>query len=188
VSKVFLDTEFPDDGRLIAPLSVALVSETGAEYYAVFADGGMDAAAEDEWLRAYVIPHLPVALAASGSGWAWDTAHADYPRVRPRARIAAEVRAFIGGQPEPEVWAYYSPYDAVVLCQLYGPMNALPAEIPMFTRDLMPRGRPGRDRPPGAGPAHPPRPARRTTRPPHRPGHRPHQVKEHCDRDHRSRR
>jgi hypothetical protein len=25
----------------------------------------------------------------------------------------------------------------VVLCQLYGPMNSLPAEIPMVTRDLM---------------------------------------------------
>jgi hypothetical protein len=136
-TRIFLDTEFVDDGRLIQPLSLALVSETGAEYYAVFADGGMNAAVEDEWLRAHVIPHLPVTLAASGSGWAWDTGHADYPRVRPRARIAAEVRAFISGQPEPELWAFYSPYDAVVLCQLYGPMNALPAEIPMLTRDLM---------------------------------------------------
>jgi len=137
VSMVFLDTEFLDDGRLIQPLSLALVSETGDEYYAVFADGGMDAAAGDEWLRAHVIPHLPVTLVASGSGWAWDSGHADYARVRPRARIAAEVRAFLGGQPEPEVWAWYSPYDAVVLCQLYGPMSTLPAEVPMFTRDLM---------------------------------------------------
>lgn len=100
MSKVFLDTEFADDGRLIQPLSLALVSETEAEYYAVFAVGGMNAAAGDEWLRAHVIPHLPVTLAAGGSGWAWDAGHADYPRVRPRARIAAEVRAFIGGQPE----------------------------------------------------------------------------------------
>lgn len=104
LTRIFLD-EFVDDGRLIQPISLALVSETAAEYYAVFADGGMNAAVEDEWLRAYVIPHLPVTLAASGSGWAWDTGHADYPRVRRRARIAAEVRAFIGGQPEPEVWA-----------------------------------------------------------------------------------
>lgn len=136
MSKVFLDTEFVDDGSLIQPLSLALVSETGPEYYAVFADGGMNAAAGDEWLRTHVIPHLPVTLTA-GSSWAWDAGHADYPRVSPRARIAAEVRSFLGGEQEPEIWAYYSPYDAVVLCQLYGPMNALPAEVPMFTRDLM---------------------------------------------------
>src|SRR5690348_269177 len=76
-------------------------------------------------------------MTVDSSGWAWDAGHADYPRVRPRARIAAEVRAFPGGQPEAEVWACYSPYDAVVLCQLYGPREALPAEIPMFTRYLM---------------------------------------------------
>jgi hypothetical protein len=137
VTRIFLDTEFLDDGRLIAPLSLALVSETGAEYYAVFVDGGLDAAVRDEWLRANVLPHLPVTLTAAGGGWAWDTGHADYPRARPRARIAAEVRAFIAEQPEPEVWAWYSPYDAVVLCQLFGPMSALPPEIPRFTRDLM---------------------------------------------------
>ena len=33
--------------------------------------------------------------------------------------------------------AYYSPYDAVLLCQLYGPMGRLPAEISAFVRDLM---------------------------------------------------
>jgi hypothetical protein len=137
VSKVFLDAEFLDDGRVIAPLSLALASETGAEYYAIFADGGMERAVRDEWLRANVLPHLPVILITDGNGWAWDTSHADYPRVRPRARIAAEVRAFIAGQPEPELWAWYSPYDAVVLCQRFGPMSALPAEIPMFIRDLM---------------------------------------------------
>jgi 3' exoribonuclease, RNase T-like len=136
MTKVFLDTEFVDDGRVIDPVSLSLVSETGAEYYAVFADGGVDRAVRDEWLRVNVVPHLPVVL-TDGGGWAWDTAHADYPRVRPRARIAAEVRAFVGGQPEPELWAYYSPFDAVVLYQLYGPMSGLPAEIPMFVRDLM---------------------------------------------------
>lgn len=135
MTKVFLDTEFLDDGRLIQPVSLALVTETGAEYYAVFADGGLDRAVRDEWLRINVLPHLPVVL--TGRGWAWDTAHPDYPLVRPRDRIAAEVRALIGEQPEPEVWAWYSPLDAIVLCQLYGPMSELPAEIPMFVKDLM---------------------------------------------------
>lgn len=122
--------EFADDGSLIQPLILALVSETGPECYAVFADGGMNAAAGNGWLRTNVIPHLPVALAASGRSWAWDAGHADYPQVRPHARIAAEVRSIIAGQPEPEAWPCYSPYDAAILCQLCGPMNALRARLP----------------------------------------------------------
>jgi len=43
VSKIFLHTEFAGDGSLIQPLTLALVSETGPGYYAVFADGGMNA-------------------------------------------------------------------------------------------------------------------------------------------------
>jgi len=41
VSKV-PGTEFAGDGSLIQPLILALVSETGPECYAVFADGGMN--------------------------------------------------------------------------------------------------------------------------------------------------
>jgi hypothetical protein len=52
LSKVFPGTEFADDGSLIQPLILALVSEAGPGYYAVFADGGMNAAAGNEWLRA----------------------------------------------------------------------------------------------------------------------------------------
>lgn len=180
-------TEFVGDGSLIQPLILDLVSETRPECYAVFAGGSMNAAAWKGWLRTNVIPHLPVALAASGRGWAWDVGHADYPQCRPRARIAAEVRSFIAGQPEPEVWHCYSPYEAAILCQLYGPMNALRAR-PHVHPGLHAISRPHRDRPPGAGRADAPRPARRTAQPPHRPGHRPHPVKEHCDRDHRNRR
>lgn len=135
MAKVFLDTEFLDDGRLIQLLSIGLASETGAEYYAVAADGGMDSAAGNAWLRANVLPHLPVVL--TGSGWEWDTAHPEYPRVRPRAQIARDIRAFMAGQPDPELWAFFSPYDAVVLCQLYGPMSAVPDEVPAFVKDLM---------------------------------------------------
>jgi hypothetical protein len=94
VSRIFLDTDFVGDSRLVEPVSLGLVSETGAKYYAVFSDGGVDRAAQDEWLPVKVVPHLPVAV--TGSGWTWDTAHAHYLPVRPSARAVAEVRAFIG--------------------------------------------------------------------------------------------
>jgi Phage integrase, N-terminal SAM-like domain len=48
LTRIFPDTEFVDDGRVIEPVSLALVSETGAGYYAVFADGGADRAVRDQ--------------------------------------------------------------------------------------------------------------------------------------------
>ncbi len=48
LSRIFLDTEFVDDGRLVQPVSLALVGETGTKYYAVFADGGVDRAVRHE--------------------------------------------------------------------------------------------------------------------------------------------
>jgi hypothetical protein len=44
---------------------------------------------------------------------------------------------FIARQPEPEIGAWYPPFAAVVLCQLSGSMSDLPAENPMFVKDLM---------------------------------------------------
>ena len=59
------------------------------------------------------------------------------PVSKPRAQIATEVQEFLARHAEPEIWAWYSPFDTIVLCQLFGPMSDLPAEIPALTRDLM---------------------------------------------------
>ena len=54
-----------------------------------------------------------------------------------------------------ELWAWYAAYDHVVLAQLWGPMPALPREIPRFTKDLRQlwddRGRPRCRTPTAAG-------------------------------------
>jgi hypothetical protein len=49
---------------VIDPVSLSLVTETKAEHYAVFADGGVERAVREEWLRVNVAPHLPVVLTA----------------------------------------------------------------------------------------------------------------------------
>jgi hypothetical protein len=38
-----------------------------------------------------------------------------------------------------ELWAWFAAYDHVALAQLWGPMPALPKELPRFTRDLRQR-------------------------------------------------
>lgn len=82
-----------------------------------------------------IAPHLP--LTGSAGGWHGDTSHLDNACVRSRSRIAAGVRAFLAPLTNPVIWAWYSPFNAVALCQLCGPMSDLPARVPACTRDLM---------------------------------------------------
>ena len=129
-----IDTEFRDDGVRFDAISIALVS-SDSEYYAVFADCDIDAVIEDPWLRRHVVPHLP--LIVNDAEWAWNSAHVDHSNVKPRSRIAADVRGFVTRYPDPELWALFSPYDHIIYTQLYGRFDDLPPEMPAFTRDLL---------------------------------------------------
>jgi hypothetical protein len=111
--KIWFDTEFVEDGNTIDLLSIGMVREDGATYYAEPAE--TDRSRACEWVTANVLPHL------NGP-------------VKTRASIAADLIEFAG--PAPEFWAYYSAYDWVALCQLHGRMINLPAGWPMFCRDV----------------------------------------------------
>jgi hypothetical protein len=121
VTRYFYDTEFLEDGRTIELISIAFVADDGREYYAVVEDADWPRIRQDEWLMANVVPQLPSEL---GGDW------------KPKAQIAAEVRAFLLAAPQPELWAWYSAYDHVALAQLFGRMLDLPKGIPMFTHDV----------------------------------------------------
>ncbi len=132
--RYFYDTEFIDDGRTIELISIGVVAEDGREYYGVSSD--FDPGRAGPWVRTHVLPKLPSPAS---------------PRWRPRSRIRADLEEFFGLHPdagtEPiELWAWVGAYDHVVLCQLWGPMPALPAAMPRFTRELRQlwedRGRP----------------------------------------------
>lgn len=111
--KIWFDTEFIEDGVTIDLLSIGLVREDGATYYAEPAEA--DRARADQWVTENVLPHLNGPL-------------------KPRKVIAAEIVDFVGEAPE--FWAYYADYDWVALCQLYGRMIDLPPGWPKFCRDL----------------------------------------------------
>ena len=57
---------------------------------------------------------------------------------RTREQIKREILAFmdIERYDKPELWGYYSAYDHVAFCQLFGTMMDLPKGFPMYTRDL----------------------------------------------------
>jgi 3' exoribonuclease, RNase T-like len=133
--RYFYDTEFIEDGRTIELISIGVVAEDGREYYAVSTE--FDPERAGSWVRAHVLPKLP-----PPSSQLW----------RARDQIRVDLEKFFGvhrsqqaGEPI-ELWAWVAAYDHVALCQLWGPMTALPPAIPRFTRELRQlwedRGRP----------------------------------------------
>jgi hypothetical protein len=123
--RFWLDTEFIDDGRTIDLLSIALVSQTGREYYAVSRDADWSKASE--WVQKNVLPYL------------------DRVEAKPRAQIRHEIERFIFGVLElespgahrmPEIWAWYGSYDWVAFSQLWGRMIDLPDWLPHYVRDV----------------------------------------------------
>jgi 3' exoribonuclease, RNase T-like len=136
------DWEFLEDGVTIAPISVGIVAEDGRSYYAVFYSAPWDRIERHPWLIENVVPHLPQLAAGPGDG---DFPSGrlgvdlDHPDVKSRYTIAAEVRQFLTGARDRhpvELWGYYSSYDHIALCQLWGRMIDQPEGVPILTLDV----------------------------------------------------
>lgn len=115
--RIFIDTEFYENGETIKLISIGAVREDGETYYAE-TKGARELCFRSEWLVKNVLPCLALT---------------DNVR-RERTEIARELLAFAGDQPE--FWAYYADYDWVTVCQLYGRMIDLPSGWPMYCRDF----------------------------------------------------
>ena len=111
--RIWFDTEFIEDGHTIELLSIGLIRDDGAEYYAEPAE--TDRSLASPWVAENVIPQL------TGP-------------VLSRVEIARDIVDFAGSTPE--FWAYFCSYDWVTLCQLFGTMMDLPKGWPMWCRDL----------------------------------------------------
>ena len=116
--RCFFDTEFLENGATIELISIGVVREDGAEYYAETTNAH-ELACSTKWLEDNVFPHLDHGAAGSR---------------RSRFTIAHEILDFAGEKPE--FWAWYADYDWVALCQLYGRMIELPNGWPMYCRDF----------------------------------------------------
>ena len=118
--RFFYDCEFIEDGTTIDLVSIGVVGEDGREFYAVSTE--FDPERAGPWVRAHVLPKLP---SPADSAW------------RSRERLRSDLLKFLTSAPgEVELWAWIAAYDHVALCQLWGPMTALPPAIPRFTREL----------------------------------------------------
>jgi hypothetical protein len=117
--KYFIDSEFIDDGRTIDLISIGIVAEDGRELYLESAD--VDKGKAGQWVREHVFPHL------KGGEYRW-----------PLRSIKVTLLDFfdIEEYGKPELWGYYSAYDHVAFCQLFGTMMDLPQGYPYLTYDL----------------------------------------------------
>ena len=117
--KIFIDTEFSENGRTgtLELISLALVGEDGRELYEEH--NGFHPGLCNEWVTANVLPHL-----------------GPFRDRRPLGAIAELVIDFVGDDHEAEFWGYYSDYDWVAFCWLFGSMADLPQGFPMLCMDL----------------------------------------------------
>lgn len=120
--KYFYDTEFIEDGVTIDLVSIGIACEDNREIYLCNSDCQLDKA--NEWVEEHVLPNLP----PKSDKFLW----------KPKSAIAQAVLEFMSPTTygDPELWGYYSAYDHVVFCQLFGRMIDLPKGFPMHTMDI----------------------------------------------------
>lgn len=134
------DTEFNcTDNKTIDLISIALVSDTGLEYYAVSTE--FDLARCDEWLHQNVLIQLPKidsgSLIGAPGGFRSPNPNRKW---KPRGEIANDIRCLLTSQSTaPELWAYFASFDFVAFCELFGGMMRLPTGVPQYVMDLRQR-------------------------------------------------
>lgn len=143
MTRWYLDTEFNEDGRIIELISIALVADglEGLSLYAI--NNEIDEARIREtnpWVGEHVLPKLPPRDVRGGSETYLDRHDSvKFSRVGPwrsRIEIRETIEALLLPDPDLEIWGYFSSYDWVVFCQLWGKMIDLPKGMPMFCHDL----------------------------------------------------
>lgn len=113
--KIWIDTEFLDDGKTIDLISIGLIRQDNQTYYAESSE--YDYSRSTEWLLDNVHTGL------KGREFR-----------KSRSEIALDIVNFCGDSPE--FWGWYCSYDWVALCQLYGPMIAIPSHWPKYCMDV----------------------------------------------------
>jgi len=143
--RFYIDTEFIEDGKTIDLISIGIVADKETEPTLYLQNLECDFSKASDWVRRNVLLQLPE---FNIGNWR------PLPDVKTnksiwctKVEIGTEVLNFInrncpwlsvqgGGQEKPEFWGWYSDYDWVVLCQLYGTMMDLPKNWPQFCMDI----------------------------------------------------
>jgi|SRR5690625_4231458 len=134
----FIDTEFIEKPGSIELISIGIVSNDGRELYAVSKDFNLQDAWADEWIRENVLK--PIYHDFNRDKSRVFTLPSMWSVIREYGKsnkeIAAEIIDFIPSNTNPVFYGYYSAYDWVLFCWLFGRMIDLPKRFPMYCNDL----------------------------------------------------
>jgi hypothetical protein len=160
--KYFIDTEFiegfhkPMFGKrrhFIDLISIGIIAEDGREYYAISKEYNYKDASD--WVKENIITQIyrEQIPAFKQQFINLKTFHKYIPDGKTNKQIAEEIKEFCKPQrtfeiekpitikysevQNPEFYGYYSDYDWVLFCSLFGTMMDLPKGFPMYCIDLM---------------------------------------------------
>lgn len=120
--RIFFDTEFCEKPNTIELISIGMVNERDETLYNISSE--FNPTKCNEWVKNNVLPKIK------------DEQKYSIEQIR------ANIIDFIGESAidimlrPPEFWADYCNYDWVVFCWIFGDMNALPKNFPMYCNDL----------------------------------------------------
>lgn len=141
--KYFLDTEFIEGfhkplfskrRHFIDLISIGIVSEDNRALYFISSEYNYNDA--DPWVMANVITpaYIDAVHGDNRNFYSSDTFHKRYGT--PVKQICKILMDWIGEDNDISFYGYYSDYDWVLLCSMFGRMNELPAVFPMYCRDI----------------------------------------------------
>jgi hypothetical protein len=125
--RYYIDTEFIEYPFTIDLISLGIVSEDGRMLYMINADVNLYKASD--WVRKNVLFNMEEYNRKT------DTFNITSKNLYCHSEFKNKVLDFIGSE-TPEFWGYYSDYDWVVFCWIFGRMIDLPKHFPMFCNDL----------------------------------------------------
>jgi hypothetical protein len=136
-------------------ISIGMVSEAGDIYYGISNEFDLDAAWADQWIKDNVLKIIydqlrgfeptPASIFEEACSYFTKKALAgllkEYGKSRKEIRndvinFVRTAQEFVGLKDDAQLYGYYSAYDHVVLCWLFGRMIDLPKGFPMYTTDL----------------------------------------------------
>lgn len=141
--KYFIDTEFiegfhkPMFGKrrhFIDLISIGIVSEDNRGFYFISSEYNYNDA--DNWVKENVIipAYLDAVKGDNKNRYSADTFHKTYGT--PVSVICKRLMEWIGDDNNISFYGYYSDYDWVLFCSMFGRMIDLPKGFPMYCNDI----------------------------------------------------